>query len=220
MNFDIKNIVFDFDGVLSDMNKKSFTKDFYPKDYKNCFHFALGFLTKSGFRKEFLNSFNALKLGEKDINDICLMFEVIYPNKSQTVKKAYNNLIESIQIREMMISLSDYLRQNGIKTFILSNTHPATAKIIKQPEIAGHFDGIYCSSDYHNAKPNVETFTQACSLWGINPSESMFIDDKTVNINGAKSAGFAKGFTVNNESEIRQKIFDNISEEGWEYQKS
>lgn len=218
MSEKIKNIVFDFDGVLSDMDKNIFS-EFKIKDYQNCVSFAGGYLTNSGFRKSFKTYFNALKYGFVTIENLTNMVEIYYPNKSSTINKVYNHLLNSVETRSLMLILSDYLRENGYKTFILSNTVPETAKIINSDLISSHFDGVYCSSDHGKCKPNKEIYIDAIKNWGIKPEESIYIDDKKSNTRTAEKIGFNSTLASNNQEKIRKFVFDNISESSWGYQK-
>lgn len=218
MSGKIKNIVFDFDGVLSDMDRNIFS-EFKIKDYQNCVSFAGGFLTNKGFRKSFDIYFYALKYGFTTIENLTNMVEIYYPNKSSTIHKVYQHLLNSVEIRSLMITLSDYLRLNGYKTYILSNTVPETAKTINSDLISSHFDGVYCSSDNGKCKPNKAIYVDAIKKWGIKPEESIYIDDKKSNTKTAAKMGFSSTFASNNQEKIRKFVFDSISENTWSYQK-
>ena len=58
------------------------------------------------------------------------------------------------------------------------------------PELRPIFgDKIFCSSQYKIRKPDPKVYQGACQLLGSHPSETLFIDDRIENVEGAISAG-------------------------------
>ncbi len=51
------------------------------------------------------------------------------------------------------------------------------------------FEKAYYSHEIHDRKPEISSFEKVIKLAGINPAESLFIDDLEKNILGAKKAG-------------------------------
>ena len=60
------------------------------------------------------------------------------------------------------------------------------------PELRPIFgDNIFCSAQYKCRKPNPEVYLAACEMLGSKPSETLFIDDRQVNVQGAIDAGLS-----------------------------
>lgn len=209
MSSEIKNIVLDFNGVISKANKKEILNSLDFKDVCNLLCYSFSFLTKSGFRKGVVQAYKGIQVGKSSCKTIFDLFDSTFPNNSETVKKVVNNFVDSMRTRQGLIKLIDHLRENGFQVFILSNSIPKTEKMIKSPEISTHFDGVYCSSEHGLAKPNVDVFKDACRVWGINPEESLFVDDKKENAKGALSSGFKKSSCLTKEEDIINYITEN-----------
>ena len=81
-------------------------------------------------------------------------------------------------------------KKNGWKLWLLSNAPESIHKVL--PKVSGLelFDGTIVSADIHMAKPNVDIFVYALRKFDIRPEESIFIDDRMVNVLGARKAGF------------------------------
>lgn len=206
---EIKNIVLDFNGVISKSNKKEILNSLDFKDVCNLVCYGFSFLTKSGFKKDIAKAYRGIQVGKETCDSIFELFDNTFPNNSETVKKVVNNFVNSMKTRQGLISMIDYLRENGFQVFILSNSIPKTERMIKSEEIRSHFDGVYCSSEHGLSKPGVDVFKDACEKWGILPEESLFVDDKKQNVKGALDAGFKKAECLTKENDIVDYISEN-----------
>ena len=206
MSNEIKNIVFDFNGVISKSKVKDLINQVSFKDVCSLVCFGFSYLTKSGFRKNIARLSKALKTGQCSSEEFYEQFDYSLPNNSQIIQKLLDTYINSMQTREGLIQLIDYLRNNGFKVFILSNSIPQTEIIIKSESISSHFDGIYCSNEHGLAKPDPSIYKHACELWGILPEESIFVDDKKENVLGAEKAGFKKAYYLTKEDDIIMQV--------------
>ena len=210
MSEEIKNVVLDFNGVISKANKKEILNSLDFGDVCNLVCYGFSFLTNSGFRKGVVQAYKGITIGKSSCKSIFDLFDSTFPKKSETVKKVVNNFVNSMRTQEGLIKLVDYLRENGFRVFILSNSIPKTEKMINSEEIRSHFDGVYCSSEHGLAKPDIDIFEDACRIWGILPEESLFVDDKKKNVKGALNAGFKKSSCLTNEDDIVQYISQNV----------
>ena len=179
------------------------------KDICNVVCYGFSYLTKSGFRKDIAKAYKGIQAGKVPCKTIFDMLDNTFPNNSKVVEKVVNNFVASMKTRQGLITMIDYLRENGFQVFILSNSIPKTEKMIKSEEIRKHFDGVYCSSEQGLTKPGVDVFKDACEKWGILPEESLFVDDKKENVKGALDAGFKKGSCLTKEDDIISFISEN-----------
>jgi len=62
-------------------------------------------------------------------------------------------------------------------------------EILKKNDLEGLFDVIVCSSQIHMIKPNPEIFAYTLKELKVLPQEALFIDDREVNVQGARAAG-------------------------------
>ena len=59
----------------------------------------------------------------------------------------------------------------------------------KFPEIFSLLDGCLISHQVHMLKPHKEIYDAFCRKFNVSPEDCVFIDDKAVNIEGARAAG-------------------------------
>lgn len=89
-----------------------------------------------------------------------------------------------------MVELSRRLRQAGIKTGILSNMQfdMLAAMRAKFPWL-NEFDSQIYTCEIGVVKPDAEAYLHTCHALGCAPENTLFIDDKQPNIDGAVRAG-------------------------------
>lgn len=88
-----------------------------------------------------------------------------------------------------MEALLQDLKRAGYRLFLLSNTSAAYHRFRPQVPGIALFDGELVSADVGLVKPDPAIFRLACERYGINPSESAFIDDTPINAEAAHHVG-------------------------------
>jgi putative hydrolase of the HAD superfamily len=90
------------------------------------------------------------------------------------------------------------LRQSGYTIGILSNLpHPIAASLRGTPGFMEHFDHVTFSCDLRLFKPQSAIYEHSFRGLGVAPEETLFIDDKIENVDGARAVGMnAELFTV------------------------
>ncbi|MBQ0008355.1 MAG: HAD family phosphatase [bacterium] len=108
---------------------------------------------------------------------------------------AWNALILDVpqQRRDALLRL----RASGARTYMLSNTNDAHMERIYEKCFGGcrdnmleYFDDLFLSNEMHLAKPDPEIFNELICRTGINPAESIFVDDLQKNLDTASALGF------------------------------
>ena len=86
---------------------------------------------------------------------------------------------------------------------LLSNTNEIHFRKLAphSQEILSPFEKLYLSFEMKARKPDSEIYEQVLQAEGIDPAQSLFIDDSAVNITGAKSVGL-QAIQVENEGAI------------------
>lgn len=184
----IKNIIFDLGNVLIDLHFDETIKAFQELgmktevvDYRHAYaapafyNLEVGKITVEEFRDEmriFLQNPNAT---DKEIEDAWYkIIGKVSPERLQvlqTLKKSYNL----------------YLFSNTNKIHI-DRFHPEF-KEQHGIEFPSLFVMDFYSHEIHDRKPEVSSFEKIINLSGINPAESVFIDDIEVNCQAAEKAG-------------------------------
>jgi putative hydrolase of the HAD superfamily len=87
-----------------------------------------------------------------------------------------------------VIGVLEELRSN-YRLGVISNAMPSMDWIFDRLGIRKYFESIILSAFVNESKPGEAIFNIALNKLQINKDESIFIDDKTENIEGAKRVG-------------------------------
>lgn len=184
----IKNIIFDFGGVL------------FAIDYNAP---AVGFskLGWDGFTAEYSQAnqnpiYDKLEIGAIEPSEFMNHLYNQMPSAShEAVMEAWNSiLLHPISDR---IEAIPAIKNSGYRTFLLSNTNaihvPAFEQMMKdngdyENFVAG-FEVIHYSQVLGKRKPHPETFTHLLELHQLSAEETLFIDDSIQHVQGAQQAG-------------------------------
>ncbi len=202
----IKTIIFDFGGVIIDIDPKititkleelgfTDTEKFQSKEFIDDIvrKFERGIFTPEIFRKR-LRAFLNMDITDQQIDD------------------AWNALIydipaERIEVLEQV--------KNNYKMLLLSNSNELHYDIYVRDlqlrfgyrEFDELFDKAYFSFDTHLSKPDPEAFEFLLYQHELDPSETLFIDDNKENINAARGLGI-KTYLLKKPERVRD-LFDN-----------
>ena len=184
----IKAIIFDFGGVILDIdyNKtanafkdlgiKNFDEMYSQKNVNSLFHDLEEGKIKE---EEFYGAFR--KSAQVELTD-------------QQIREAWNAIL--LRYREEALHTLKAIKQK-YKLYLLSNTniihHTAFNKIyqyqINHGSLNEYFDKAYYSHEIGHRKPGKEAYEYVLKENNLSPSETLFIDDSIQNINAAKALG-------------------------------
>lgn len=200
----IKNILFDFGGVIVGINKDNAIKRFKELGVSNIEEYLGEFRQKGIFlaieegkisKEEFYNEFKKLvgeNITDQDIDSGWLAFLTNIP--------AYK------------LELLTELRKK-YNVYLLSNTNPIIMGWAHSPQftnegkvLSDFFDKMFLSYEIGHAKPERESFEAVIKGANINPSETLFLDDGQSNLDEAAKLGF-KTYLVDQDEDLR-KIFN------------
>jgi putative hydrolase of the HAD superfamily len=184
----IRNIIFDFGGVLFEIDY-----DLPAIAFEN-----LGFRDFKSFYTQAAQNpiFDLLETGKIDNDKFLDFLHEFVPNASrEQVLHAWNVILLRILPSEVVHAQA--IRQSGYRTFLLSNTNAIHVAEFEQmiantmdfDLFKSAFEKIYYSNVIGIKKPYPETFLQVCEWNGLNPAETLFIDDSAQHVEGALLAG-------------------------------
>ena len=198
----IKNLIFDFGGVIVDINParvgQSF-KELGVKDLEKVNELAFsrglyleleqGLITPAQFR-DGIREVSGLKLTDEQIDG------------------AWNSMI--IDFPKSRFELLKQLKHN-YNIYLLSNTNEIhynyfnkyVSKNLGANKLDDFFSKCFYSHEMKLRKPDPAIYIQMLETGGMQPSESLYIDDLPENIQAAKELGF-NGITHNPAQEINQ----------------
>lgn len=183
----IKNIIFDWGGVLIHLDKQRCTEAFAKHGVE-----VSDEVTNPYGQRTDLKDF---ELGLMTVDEFHETVRRIYaPTLSdEQIDEAWSALL--LDIPEYKLDMLLNLKKQ-YRLFLLSNTNAVHWQVgRKRFDYKGHkaedyFDQIFLSHEIHELKPTPEAFLKVAQLAGIEPEETLFIDDLQVSCDAAAALGF------------------------------
>jgi putative hydrolase of the HAD superfamily len=89
------------------------------------------------------------------------------------------------------VKLLGQLTGLGARLALLSNAPSSFGRVAERQPWAEHFTHLVFSGDLRMIKPDAEIYTALLDTLGAGPADCVFVDDRQVNIDGAKAVGMA-----------------------------
>lgn len=184
----IKNIIFDLGGVILDINYQATIDAFAQLGISN---FSKLYSQKS--QQKLFDQFETGHVSSKDfVKGIQQMHSVQVSN--ELIVKAWNAMLKGVKKNKL-----DYIKslRNQYHTILLSNTNEIHISAFEEEmshkelltQFKSCFEKIYYSSRMGLRKPHATCFEKVLTEQQFNPKETLFIDDSTQHIEGAKGCG-------------------------------
>ncbi len=200
----IKNIIFDFGGVILDLDRENAVNKFKSVGVEKADEYLDKYHQKGIFLQCENGEIGELEFVEK-LRELCNK-DISY----QDVYEGWNAFIVNTEKYKLDYLLS--LRERGYKVLLLSNTNPFVMKWARSNEftdegysIDHYVDKAYVSYEIKSVKPERAIFDYMINDAQIKPEESLFVDDGEQNIIAGKEVGFQTLLTKNRE-DWRDKI--------------
>ena len=184
----IKNILFDLGGVLIDLDRSKAVTSFEKLGFAR----IASYLGDYGQKGPFL-ALEAGKISESEFYDA--IRKEIPLASNEEIAQAFLPFLQGLP--EAKLAMLRDLKSRGYRIMMLSNTNPIMFPIIcetyfKQEgyTIDTYFDDIFLSYEMQAIKPEAKIFEQIIRETGIDPTETLFIDDSQENLEAAKPFGF------------------------------
>ena len=179
----IKNIVFDMGNVLI-----SFDRLFYCTRQSSSEE-DRGLLLDEVFRGvEWTQTDRGSVTPEDAAASICKRLpERLHKSAKNIVTAWYKD--GGLRIIPGMEELISSLKNNGYKTYLLSNASVLFYEYYKQIPAITMLDGIFLSADWRLLKPSEDIYRAFFARFSLTPAECFFIDDLPINIEGALNTG-------------------------------
>ena len=180
----VKNIIFDLGGVILNIDYRLTAKAFKEIGVIN--FDEIYSQAKQG------QVFDKLETGELTPDEFREYMKEIVPSlQLSDIDKAWNAMLLDLPVQR--IDLLKKLK-NKYRLFLLSNTNEIHIKCFRKIIESSYgenifnsiFENQYYSSDIGMRKPNAECFQYVLEKNGIEPSETLFIDDSIQHVEGAR----------------------------------
>jgi phosphoglycolate phosphatase len=172
----IKGIIFDFDNVLIDSKKATFS--YYKKIFK---HFKVKF--PKGIKKKPLYTLTGKDNYKK-------FFAHISKKEFYDYRKTidYKKYIKKIKLTKGAKSILKYLNKKKYKTAIATNRGSTTQLLTDQLKITKYFNIILTSKNLKKTKPDPYPINLAIKKLKLKKPEIIYVGDAMVDIKAGKSA--------------------------------
>lgn len=184
----IKNIIFDLGGVIIDLERRM-AIDALDR---------LGIKDASALLGEYEQKGPFLMLEKGEISSSEL-YDILLPHCKEgttcnDIRDAFEEFLREIPVERLR--KLDQLRQKGYKLYVLSNTNPIMYNHWIDntfrndgKSINDYFDGIVTSFQERMCKPDPNLFKKVVERYGLNPEETIMLDDSEANAKSARSIG-------------------------------
>ncbi len=203
---DIKNIIFDFGGVVLDIDPQLTVNEFIKLGFKDfdklltpefteeiIGKFERGILTPEVFRTK-LKSFLNIDVTDQQLDDA--WNSLLYDTPRERIE-----IIEEVKKNYQIILLSN---SNEIHYDLFVRDLQLRFGYREFDEL---FHKAYFSFDLHLQKPDPDIYEFVINQHGLVPENTLFIDDKTENIEAAKKLGL-KTYQLNKPERVRDIFKD------------
>lgn len=178
----IKNIVFDFGGVLVDWNPRYLYENLF-KNEEEMEHFLENVCT---------TAWNEQQDAGRPIVEATETLQAEFPEYKEMIRQFYDNWEVMLQgafdeNTQLLPRLKDNYNLYGLTNWS-GETFPIAYN--KYPFFQ-NFKGIVVSGDEKLIKPDKKIYQVLLERYSLNPNECLFIDDNIKNIEAAKELGFS-----------------------------
>lgn len=178
----VKNIVFDFGGVLIDWNPRYLYYPYFGGDEEQAEWFLKNICTYA---------WNIQMDGGKPFAEGVAELTAQYPEWAEAIEVYHTRWGEMIGGEvEGTADLVRRLKAAGYGVYGLTNWSMETYPMIRDSyEVFSLFDGIVVSGEECLLKPDKAIYNCLLERYGLQPEESLFLDDNADNVAGAEAVG-------------------------------
>lgn len=108
------------------------------------------------------------------------------PEKCEAYLRQSIDMQQAVQPTEQLIV---GLKAAGYKLYVLSNMSKEFIAFLRQFPVYRHFDGEVVSCEEHTVKPEPRIYEILLGRYGLDPAETLFIDDRPANLAAAETFG-------------------------------
>jgi 2-haloacid dehalogenase len=195
----MKNIVFDFGGVLVDWNPHHLYDKYFGSVEK-----AEWFLNNIC-----LYSWNIQMDGGKPFAEGVAELQAQYPEWSEAIAIYHTRWIEMMggEIAGMA-DIVKRLKEAGYGVYGLTNWSSETFPLVKDKyAIFKQLDGMVVSGEEHLLKPDAAIYKCLLERYNLQAEESLFVDDNADNVTGARNVGM-KAVRFTSVAELERELKD------------
>lgn len=173
----IKNVVFDLGGVVFSRDPRKFEREFIE------FFSYITLPQMPHFWEEYDRGVSTY---DKVLDDLA---EYNHCDRELAEKNLRRSIVTQEEIAATK-SLIEELKTAKYKLYVLSNMSLEFIEFLREKDVYKNFDGEVVSCEEHVVKPDAEIYHILTDRYKLNPSETLFIDDREVNVVAARTEGW------------------------------
>lgn len=203
----IKNIVFDFGGVLIDWNPRHLYYPYFNGDREQAEWFLANICTYT---------WNVQMDGGKPFSEGVAELSAQHPEWAEAIEVYHSRWNEMIGGEvEGTASLVRRLKEAGYHVYGLTNWSMETYPMIRDCyEVFSLFEGVVVSGEESLLKPDEKIYRCLLERYSLKAEESVFLDDNADNVAGAEAVGMAAirfESAAQAEQELKKRFNINLS---------
>lgn len=179
----MKNIVFDLGGVVFERDRNKCSQEFID---------FFGFIRSERLPRFWEEYDRGTSAWDEVVDTLSAMHDCPRSRCEEFLRR-------SIDIQEPVKPTEELIRDlkaAGYRLYVLSNMSCEFIDFLRRFPVYRHFDGEVVSCEEHVVKPEPQIYRLLLERYGLDPAETLFIDDRPVNIAAAEQLG------------IRGELFD------------
>ena len=172
----MKNIVFDLGGVLFARDKHKCSPEFI-----DFFRFI-----RTDPMPDFWVEYDRGTLTLDQVIDALCALHGCTPEVARAYVREAIDRQEPVRATERLV---DELKRAGYRLYVLSNMSREFIDFLRRADVYALFDGEVVSCEEGTVKPEPRIYRILLDRYGLDPAQTLFIDDRAANIAAAREAG-------------------------------
>jgi len=193
----ITSVVFDLGNVLIDWNPRYLYRKLIPTETE--LEWFLGNVCDE--------KWNAKHDAGHPFSEGIAEYSQKFPQYSELIEAWFGRWEEMLgDPLEEVVEILSALKSTGISLYILSNWSAETYPIAETRfDFLHWFDGKVISGETRMVKPDPDIYKFLMNTYKLSPQKTIFIDDKSINVEAAKALGI-HGIHFSNASKLRNDL--------------
>lgn len=178
----IKQILFDCGGVLVELNFRKLMEEI-----SGSVQTAQDFIQKLWHPDSPWLRYDS---GDLNTQQVMVELKAYMPREYHHYMQQFvERWLEALPPMEGMEQLVAQIREQGYPCYLLSNFSEGFAQMPARTPVLQQLDGMVISYQIHMLKPDPEIFHYTARHFGIDPAQTLFVDDNLHNVEAARAVG-------------------------------
>lgn len=124
---------------------------------------------------------------------------LLWAGVTENLEERAGELFRAVWLKDLRLfpetrEVLDWFRARGFRMGVISNTGPSLVLTLEAAGIGGYFGCAVCSELTGARKPEAKIYQAALDTLGVTAEESLYVDDQTKGVDGARALGMTAFF--------------------------